>query len=47
MHFLPEDNYFHLRPGGERTVMLYPRGRAGVFRCSVSAINGYNDIEVF
>jgi beta-mannosidase len=46
-HFLPEDNYFHLWPGGERTVVLYPRGKAKALRCSISAINVYNDIEIF
>jgi beta-mannosidase len=50
-HFLPEDNYFHLSPGRERTVVLCPRAdREGAcllpFRCSVSALNTYYDIEI-
>jgi beta-mannosidase len=46
-HFLPEDNYFHLSPGDERTIVLYPKGKVRAFRCSVSAINAHSDIEIF
>jgi beta-mannosidase len=46
-HFVPEDNYFHLQPGGEKTVVLYPEEKnASVFRCVVSALNTYHEIDV-
>lgn len=39
--FLPEDNYFHLEPGGQRTVILSPRASAPAraFRGTVSTSN--------
>ena len=45
-HFLPEDNYFHLQPGGERIIVLYPRKNAGKFHFSVSALNAYHEIDI-
>jgi beta-mannosidase len=45
-HCLPEDNYFHLQPGGERTVLLYPREQFSIFRCSISALNTYQEVEI-
>jgi beta-mannosidase len=45
-HFLPEDNYFHLQPGGERTFVLCPRGGAKAFHCSVSALNTRHEIDI-
>jgi beta-mannosidase len=45
-HLLPDDNYFHLQPGGERIIVLYPREKAKSFRFSVSALNTYHEIDI-
>jgi beta-mannosidase len=45
-HLLPDDNYFHLQPGGERIIVLYPREKAEAFRFSVSALNTYHEIDI-
>ena len=45
-HLLPEDNYFHLQPGGERIIVLYPREKAEALRFSVSALNAYHEIDI-
>jgi beta-mannosidase len=45
-HFLPEDNYFHLQPSGEKIVLLHPGAKNGALHCSISALNTYQEIDI-
>lgn len=45
-NYLPEDNYFHLQPGGERVVALLPSGKQNKLRGFISALNTYNEIPI-
>lgn len=37
--FLPDDNYFHLEPGGERCVTLRPRTSVRKWQATITAVN--------
>ncbi len=43
---VPEDNYFHLAPGDERTVVLRPRPSARAFRGFVHALNATAPVRI-
>ncbi|WP_205519716.1 glycoside hydrolase family 2 protein [Pyxidicoccus caerfyrddinensis] len=43
---VPEDNYFHLAPGDERTVVLRPRPSARAFRGFVHALNAATPVRI-
>lgn len=44
--YQPDENYFHLRPGGEKTVRLVPLGGKSSFWGSLSALNCYHDVNI-
>lgn len=37
--FLADDNYFHLEPGGERSIVLHPKRPESALRGTVTAVN--------
>ncbi len=48
-HFIAEDNYFHMRPCSEKTVLLSPLndGKKHALYGSVSALNTHNEVSVY
>ncbi|EFH81673.1 glycoside hydrolase family 2 protein [Ktedonobacter racemifer] len=44
--YLPEENYFHMRPGSEKIVRLVPMGKKSSLWGSLSALNSMNDINI-
>ncbi|GHO81108.1 beta-mannosidase [Ktedonobacter sp. SOSP1-85] len=44
--YLPEDNYFHMRPGSEKIVRLVPMGKKSSLWGSLSVLNSLNDINI-
>ena len=44
--WVPDDNYFHLPPGGEKTVLLERRNGQGRLQGFVQALNGGAPVRI-
>ncbi|GCF08029.1 glycoside hydrolase family 2 protein [Dictyobacter arantiisoli] len=44
--YLPEDNYFHLKPHGERVLTLYPLEKSVPLRGYVTALNTSHEVNI-